>query len=495
MQQICKKYLAPVILMLLGSPIFSQDNKGSVKYNMDTTGWHGQGGYAVVDSIILKGNKITRERIIYRELLFRGSDSIPMGSLDSILERSRENLLNTSLFNFVTVTVDHPSRIARRPLPDTHPIQVTIDFIERWYVWPFPIFELSDRNFNAWLESRDFGRVSYGAFITWENFRGRMETLKLRLRFGYDEQYDLFYKVPYINKKETLGIGFGVGMSFNHETAYQTEDNKLLYFKDSDAYVKKETFSYIQLHRRKNMYNSHVLELKYHSRHFSDTLLALNPGYSGSQSTRLNYFTLYYLYKSDFRDFKSYPLTGYYFDAGFRKTGLGLMADNELDFLSVMATFRKYWQMQRRWFFAWGLNARFSSRGEQPFFLQRGLGYGRDFVRSYEYYVIQGQNYGIFKSSVKFALLPPRVSEIGFIPTEKFSKIHYALYVKLFADMGYADDPYADPASHNTLENALLIGYGVGVDLVTYYDVVIRAELSRNRMGETGVFIHFMAAI
>jgi hypothetical protein len=47
----------------------------------------------------------------------------------------------------------------------------------------------------------------------------------------------------------------------------------------------------------------------------------------------------------------------------------------------------------------------------------------------------------------------------------------------------------------NPLANDLLVGYGLGIDLVTYYDWVIRFEYSFNKKGESGFFIHFMPSI
>jgi hypothetical protein len=67
-----------------------------------------------------------------------------------------------------------------------------------------------------------------------------------------------------------------------------------------------------------------------------------------------------------------------------------------------------------------------------------------------------------------------------------------------FIDMGfvyhYADSP-GDVDSGNTLENSFLIGYGLGLDFTTYYDVVIRVEGAMNRMGQPGLYLHFIAPI
>jgi hypothetical protein len=41
------------------------------------------------------------------------------------------------------------------------------------------------------------------------------------------------------------------------------------------------------------------------------------------------------------------------------------------------------------------------------------------------------------------------------------------------------------------LANSWQYGYGVGLDLITYYDFVMRMEYSINKMKQSGFFIHF----
>lgn len=443
--------------------------------------------FFIIDSITLNGNKVTRDHIIYRELMFSVNDTVCKKYFAQIVKKSHENLLNTSLFNFVTFDTV-PSRI--------HPngISVRLKFIERWYIWPIPIFELSERNFNSWLEARDWSRISYGVNVVWDNFRGRREKLNVGLRFGYDQKFDFFYTIPYIDKREKLGIGVGAGVELNHEVAYNTENNKRIFYKDEDNYVRTKGFSFLQLSYRRNYYNLHVIKLYYNYDDFDDSLLIKNPGYSSNDEHILRYFSLYYKFKSDHRDSRPYPLEGYYFDMGFGKIGLGLIP-NDLNVFYFLTTFRKYWKLNDRFYYAFGLNSKFSNKGEQPYFITWGLGYGRDFVRSFELYVIDGQNFGLFKSNFKFALLPPRIMNLKFIPSEKFSKVHYAFYLNFFTDIGFVYNAYPDRALHNYLDNTLLVGYGLGLDLVTYYDIVIRLEFSINNRGDKGVFIHFTASI
>jgi outer membrane protein assembly factor BamA len=439
-----------------------------------------------ISNITIKGNKVTREHIILREMMFRAGDLIQAEDLGPQIDQSKENLLNTSLFNFVYVTVDMDKKSNA---------MITVEVVERWYVWPVPVVKLGDRNFNVWWQTRDLSRLSYGFYIDWRNFRGRRENLITRFQFGYDQLFDFQYFIPYLNEKQTIGAGFGAGFLGNHETAYITEGNKQQFYREENGYARQDIFAFAQLQLRKSIFNTHLFELRFDQHRFTDSLLILNPAYSVGEQMKLNYLTFYYKFKSDHRDFAPYPLEGYYLDMEVYKYGLGFEGKNAPDYFSLLATFRKYWKLSPRFSFAAGIHGKYSPNKEQPYFLRKAIGYDRDIVRSYEYYVIDGNSFGIFKSNLKFAIIPQREDEIGFIRSEKFKKFFFAFYANLFVDMGYAYDPHPDPALLNDLQNEYLLGFGTGIDFVTYYDIVLRFEYSVNRMLEQGFFVHLNAPI
>ena len=53
---------------------------------------------------------------------------------------------------------------------DGYYVDVMVDVKERWYIFPLPIFELADRNFNEWWKTRDFSRTNYGLSVVQNNF-------------------------------------------------------------------------------------------------------------------------------------------------------------------------------------------------------------------------------------------------------------------------------------------------------------------------------------
>ena len=92
-----------------------------------------------ISKIIINGNKVTQNEIIIREITFQKDSTFTQSNFLKNLKKSKENLINLKLFNFVEIT----------PIIDEGEADITINLTERWYLWPYPIFEVSERNFNS----------------------------------------------------------------------------------------------------------------------------------------------------------------------------------------------------------------------------------------------------------------------------------------------------------------------------------------------------------
>jgi outer membrane protein assembly factor BamA len=455
------------------------------KAQVDTLDFNPQTQTVKVADIILSGNEITRPHIIMREIIFRKGDEMPWFTLNRAVERSRENLLNTSLFNFVTPQIQTDSH-------DSSSVFVIFNLVERWYLWPLPVFEAVDRNFNEWWETKDFSRTNYGAYITRENFRGRKEKLSVLVRLGYSQRIGLYYTIPYLNQTKDNGLAFGVTYTRNREIAYGLEASKLKFLKDPSKYVRQQFGAGIKYTHREGIHEYYGIGLEFQNNKIADTVLFYNRDYFLRDKNTQKAFYLTLEYRKDYRDIKVYPLKGYYFDVVMTKQGIGAFED-EPDLFVVVSNFRKYWKLNNRWYFASGVKGKLSGRSFSPYYNQRGLGYGSDFVRGYEYYVAGGQNWLVFKSNLKFNLVPEKVVTVRHLPFSKFNKIPFAFYLNAFADAGYARDRQFELT--NPLANQWLTGGGIGLDYVTYYDLVLRMEYSINKFGEHGFFLHFTAPI
>jgi outer membrane protein assembly factor BamA len=442
-----------------------------------------------IGEIRISGNAKTREQVILRELEFSAGDTMTAAAFGLKVYRSRLNLLNTALFN--RATIDTSLR------PDSDGIVnagVTITVQERWYIWPVPVLQITDRNVNAWLKSGDFTRINYGLTVKWYNFTGRLDELDAVIQAGKNRQYSLSYRIPYLDRQKKWGLGFAVGYRKNREVGYLTASDRLSYAFESDG-LTEEKFGSVMLSLRNGIYTTHELSLGYSHSAFSDTLLSLNPDYSFPEIKAPRYFYLYYRFKADHRDIRYYPLRGWYADLELNRSGLEFGSTGSVGITWAKSTARLYVPLGGRWYSGIMLSGKISSGEWQPYFLIRGLGYGRDFVRGYEYNVIDGRNYALMHSTVKFALIPEQHRTLNFIGSPKFSLIHYALYLTAFADAGYVGQTQWKRMYGNKLPEQLLAGAGLGADLVTYYDKVVRVEFAMNRDGKSGIFIHFIAGI
>ncbi|OFX80652.1 MAG: hypothetical protein A2X12_08380 [Bacteroidetes bacterium GWE2_29_8] len=430
-------------------------------------------------NIIIEGNKITKENIIARELSFKINDTI---NSDSILitktSEAKKNLLNTSLFNFVDINIEKLSE---------SDVNIRIKVTERWYLWPYPIFEFADRNFNVWWDSKALSRTNYGVQLVLENFRGRKETFKFLFKHGFDQLYGISYTKPYINKKQTIGISFATSYTLNHEINYKSFDNKTIYLKDNDKYLETKIDASIGLTIRPNIKLSHSFRYDYGYISINDTILKLNDNYLLNAESDQTFNAIDYLIKYDARDFKAYPLNGYYFDSEYN-----LKLINSNFYNQLMINFRKYIPLSKKIFIASGVSLK--ADDNNAYLYNKGLGYKRDYVRGYEYYVIEGNKYFLIKANLKYCLLKKNEGHISFIKNEKFGKYHYAVYFNLFADIAYIYDKN-NLLKNNVMANRLLNGNGFGIDFVTYYDKVFRFEYSINHKNEKAFFIHFMTSI
>ena len=440
-----------------------------------------------IGTIELSGNIKTKEYIIFRELLISEGNKFSQHEFSKRINQSRLNILNTSLFNFVTIDT--------LLINENWPVMnIKISVIERWYLWPVPIAQITDRNLNTWLQTLDFTRINYGLDMKWYNFTGRMDEMDAIIQLGKNYHLSLAYQNPYIDRKKHIGVGFEAGYKNNREVGYLTQDDKLLFAFAPEGLSTEKYFSLNSTYRH-NIFSTHQLVAGIRAFSFSDSLITLNPGYSYAKVDQPTFLYLYYKLKIDHRDIKYYPLKGWYADLELNKSGLGFSFEKPVDIAWAKTTTRFYTQLTKRWYAGVAFIGKVSTGAWQPYFQIQGLGYSRDYLRGYEYNVIDGKHFGLIRTNIKFALIPEHTRNIGFIPTPKFSLIHYAVFLTAFADAGYVWQPQWIGQYNNMLPRTMLAGAGLGVDMVTYYDKVVRIEFAINKSGKSGIFIHFIAGI
>ena len=120
------------------------------------------------------------------------------------------------------------------------------------------------------------------------------------------------------------------------------------------------------------------------------------------------------------------------------------------------------------------------------------MGVGSFTLRCYELYVIEGpffaQNQWTFRKLI-FKL----EKDLGkTVPIRQLSRFYLALYAKTYFDLGYIEG-YPNNELNERLTDELLYSGGLGIDVVTIYDIVLRFEYSFNKQGESGFVFGFRA--
>lgn len=437
-----------------------------------------------IDKITVEGNKRTRTEIILRELRFNVGDSIPVQVVDTFCRESEQLILNTSLFNKAKVTL-----IPCESCPsNTMIVQVSVD--EAWYLYPVPIFELADRNFNVWWveQDRSLQRINFGTEFTHLNISGRGDRLKIAAKHGYTHNYTLRYNLPYINKNQTVGLSADVSYSQNREVNYATAGNKQLFYRDSSNFIYSTFRSVLGLTYRPGLRTYHYFNLGFYQNRISDFVAdELNPHFFLEGADMQRFFSFAYQFVYDERDVRPYPMNGKYISVRLERDGLGIY--NDRNALTLLTYYDHYFSFSPKWSLGLRTGGKVSLiRTQQPYNDNRAIGFGRNDLHGFDYYVIDGMDMGFVKSSIRYQLLKEEINFGKLVPIRQFRSMPIKMYFTLNSDWGYVNEPFL--RENNFLVNQLLWGGGIGLDFVLFYDKVLQIEYSINHLKEKGIFLN-----
>ncbi|MFC2114381.1 POTRA domain-containing protein [Bacteroidota bacterium] len=436
-----------------------------------------------VGEIIILGNSKTKPHIILRELSFKQGDHVRKVALDSFIEVNKNNVFNLHLFLDVNIITQQAT---------DQKLNFIIEVKERFYTIPSLIVELADRSFNEWwfIYKHKLNRVEYGVLLTQQNCRGRNETFTMLLQSGFSQRVFFSYEIPWLAKNEYLGLFASAQMLRNREFVYGTDQNNQLSFYRDDNFVRHRYKAETELKYRKKIHNSHRLNLSYNQDWVADTIMILNPDYLCGNKSKQYFLQLDYMFESNKTDIHFYPQSGHYFAASISKLGLGFQQDmNQLDILSEFDFYRN---INKKVYWASLLRAAYSFNSDPSFINAPDFGFNGIYVRTFEYYLVKGSMYFLNRNDLKLKLFSKTI-QLEKLPMPKFNRIPFDLYAKLFIDEGYVYDDWLQTT--NRLQNKWQLGYGVGLDLVTYYDLVFRIEYGFNNFGDKQLFLHINKAI
>lgn len=430
-----------------------------------------------VGRILILGNAKTRPRVLLAELDFAEGDSLDVTELRPRLEANRRRVYNLQLFHAVLWQVSCLSG-AGAPNGD---LTLTLIVRERWYLFPVPIFSLAERNLRAWAARPDrWQRVDYGLHLVQNNFRGANEQLTLNLQHGFDRKYELFYTIPYFDRRRRLGLSVGASLRQSHSLDYATLADRLQTYRSPTDFPLRRVSLGAGLRWRRTIERLTRLTLNYRTERITDSVLQFNPRYLGRTGATERTFLEVEVYRTiNKRNTFGYPLTGSYLEFG----GHIRVSPNRSGPLEgqLSLNYTRYFSLPHQFYYAAELQLQGRLTRTVAYPDNRALGYGNT-VRGYELYVADGQHAATLRQGLSRRLLSvarlPLPTRVG----SRFGDVPLALYLNLFADAGLAIDASA-AARQNTLVNRPLGSAGLGLHLVTYYDrvVVLEAALNHRR--------------
>ncbi|MEI7812648.1 MAG: BamA/TamA family outer membrane protein [Ignavibacteria bacterium] len=389
-----------------------------------------------IDTIIIKGNELTENDIILRELTFKAGDIITVEQL----KYNRERIYSLSLFTSVKLRLE---TINNRNT-------IFIDVKESWYIWPIPFFEIMGNSLNM---------ATYGLNAQYNNFRGRNETLRARAGFGYDPNFKLSYFCPYLFAEQK--ISFSTELSYLRAENISRRDLELY----GEKFSNKVISGNISFVKRFNLFNSAGLLTGYDyietPRHIS--------GISASEGRIDRVPNVQLSYSLDTRDLRQFPDSGLSAGISYLYKGFGI---NKINYSILSADYRQYikliGELSAKWRFASRL-----SFGNVPFYDHSFLGFSEK-VRGHSNEIKEGNYSYIASFEIKYPLLSEWDLSIDIPPLpQKLTSCRIGIYPYFFTDAGCVQ-----------LKNEALIsknfysGYGIGIIILLLPYNILRCELA-----------------
>jgi outer membrane protein assembly factor BamA len=397
-----------------------------------------------IDSIKVMGNDVTKEFIILRELTFQQGDSVS----GKQLRFNKERVVSLGLF----------SRVDLHVIPNEGKNICIVSVYESWYIYPIPIVRFRDS---------DIKKANYGINLLYKNFRGRNETIRTVLSFGYDPSYSILYSNPALNYESKIGLYIG--------TTYVKTMNR----SEEAKSITGEDFSYkmfvnsISMEKRINQFNDLLFTAGFNyieSERFGLGKITA----SGRKIDRVPVASISYYYDS--RDLKQYSLYGLYTSVSISQKGFGW--DN-INYSVVDLDFREYRKIINHLTGRWRLTYRGTFGETVPYYDYSFFGYGY-YVRGHSSEYREG-NHSLLTS---FELIYPLMTEWNFsiklplIP-EKLTSARIGIYMTSFIDYGgtfYNKDKFS--------LNEFYSGYGVGLTILAIPYNAVRIEYAFANSGK-----------
>ena len=393
--------------------------------------------------IINVGNDKTKDHVILREMKVKVGDLYDAERI----EDDRKRIQNLQLF----------TRVEIQPIHSENGIVLVIWVSERWYIFPLPIL---------YFNERDWNKLSYGASLNHQNFRGKNEIVLASFWFGYNPGSEFEYSNPWFGGHRKLYTTLSLYKKTvrNHSLDFENFNEKHIGF----AWNIGKRFGYHTYFSLRFAYRQLSVDLA------EPTQVIRSP--DGKDELPQVGVTFNY----DARDLYEYPKDGMYLKLTASKTGFG----GNIDYTSYSGDLRYYFPFVGKISLGARLAGWFNSEGT-PVYSRIFLGYDER-VRGHFYQKREGNNRLLTNMELRFPILKIIYIALDSGPNQfqgYSNNLKFGISGGLFFDCG------AVWYDHNQLNRDRFIsGFGAGLHFHLPYVDLLRVEYSFDMSGN-GEFI------
>lgn len=424
-----KNCLNRFLFLLLFLPLlaFSQNKLDLSKFNGK-----------VVKDIFVVGNKLTKPKVILREMQIKEGQIFN----DSLLQRSKERLENLWLFN----------RVEMLPFSNSDSVSIIVSVTERWYLFPYPIFYIVDRDWN---------KITYGFGFAHLNFRGWNEKLQASIHFGSRPGVKFFYENPWVGDQWHLYTRL-------YFRTFRMENYKY-------GFPEYHTLGVVHLGKYWNRDISTILM-------FSRDQIRVdkeNVQYMDSGKQRDVNYGIRLINTFDYRDLYAYPTKGWLLRLGIYKMGLFLPG---IDYTQYLFDFRKYFSIKK--LIVASRLYTLQSYGNAPVYDQVFLGF-EERIRGHFNETYNGKYAMVAGLALRYPIIPLRYFsyESKMLPEFLTKDLKFGLNAGIFLESGQVWNHHKNFSLRNQIT-----GYGFGLHFLLPYVEVLRFDYAFNEHGR-GEFI------
>lgn len=448
----------------------------------------------LVKAITFIGNKKTKDWILQREMTLREGDPVSLEALPAELDQSRKNIYNLDLFNQV--------QLRHSLIPGGILIEVAVR--ERWYILGSPHLGLEERNsydFIGALRTRNLERLVYGGTVQWRNLTGRNETLYVRGQAGFSRRLWVEFVRPALWRRANIDFRAGLNLTAQKSIILGTEEGRVQWRGLEKVPLQRHLRLFSGVTKRFGLYKRLYAELSFRRYRLpADSLSAFSIydesiRYLSQEAGAERFTGLVLQFAEDRRDLRAFPWEGYKYQLLGRLAG---GPGSTTRFAKIGGSWAHHLPFgnRKRWNFSYGLTQLYTFGTGVPFPEKSVLGISRrEFLgvsselRGYEPYAIDGTWLSLNKAALAFAIIPRRIIRLPYVPFQVFQDMPIGLYISAHADHAFVRD-----RSFNNLDQFLknqhLLGYGLGLNVIAFYDMLLRIEVTRNHLGQSGLYIN-----